>query len=528
MQESRYDVVVAGAGHNSLAAAAYIAAAGFSVLVLEARHMVGGNAVSEEHVPGFSFDTGASGHTLIQATPLLANDELGLIANGLEYRFPDPIQLTLLPDGSSLMLHVDIEETAKEIARLSRRDADAYRRLGDEAAAVVAAVGPVDRSPGAERAISPALERKLSRRAWDLIRHDFEDPRIRSWMCMEASIVNVPPDQAWSARFVYGAYMSRHTPRMSWGTPVGGSGALPDALRRAVERHGGRVEVDKTVIRFIVEDGRATGVECADGSQYRARRAVLSSVHVRQLVDMVPRDLLPAEFTEAVDEYVTGPSLGVSYFATTEAPRYRRTDGEAVEMLAAYMPGTLRESLAWGTRHLRGIPALRSSMVFTHTGTLLDQTRAPGGGHTVKCVSWQPYDIEGGPRRWDALRDELELMHLRTLRRYAPNITPATIVGSKTNTPLDLERFNLHNVGGSAHGGEQLASQVWDRRPVPGWAHHRMPIPALYQTGSTTHPGGAISGLPGRNAAAVLLADLGSSLEDAVSRSGGRASEDAS
>jgi phytoene dehydrogenase-like protein len=512
-EESTVDVVVAGAGHNSLAAAAYIAAAGFSVLVLEARHIVGGNAVSEEHVPGFRFDTGASGHVLIQATDLMKNDELGLIAHGLQYQVPTPPQITLLPDGSSLTVHRDVEETAKEVAFFSKKDADAYRRLADEAKRLEA--GQVEGSIGGDRDLSAEVERKVMRRAWDLIKHDFEDVRIRSWLCMEASMAYASPDQALSARFVYGGFLTRHAPH-SWAVPMGGSGVLPDALRAAVERAGGRVEVNKTVSRILIEEGRAVGVECTDGTRYRATRAVLSSIHIKQLTEMLPVEQLPPAFVEAVDEYVTGPAIGVSYFGTTEAPKWRMRDGREVESMVAFMPGTLRESLGWGNRDLRGLPALRKSMMFSHTGTVMDPSRVDGEGHTVKCVTWQPYDIVGGPARWDELRDDLERMHLRQLRRYAPNMTRETIIGSATKTPLDIERFNLHNVGGNAHGGAQLMTQLWERRPAPGWAHHRMPIAGLYQTGATTHPGGAISATPGRNAASVLLSDLGSSLEDAI------------
>jgi phytoene dehydrogenase-like protein len=85
-------------------------------------------------------------------------------------------------------------------------------------------------------------------------------------------------------------------------------------------------------------------------------------------------------------------------------------------------------------------------------------------------------------------------------------------------SPLDLERMNPHNWHGSCHGGAQNAAQSANMRPVPGWAAHRMPIAGLYQTGSTTHPGGSISAGPGRNAAAVMLKDFGTSLDAAVAR----------
>jgi len=105
---------------------------------------------------------------------------------------------------------------------------------------------------------------------------------------------------------------------------------------------------------------------------------------------------------------------------------------------------------------------------------------------------------------------------LAEVRKVAPNLTDEVILHRMIKSPLDLERRNLHNVEGSCHGGSQYPFQMGRMRPVPGWSEHRMPIPGLYQTGATTHPGGAISGHPGRNAARVVLEDLGTTLEAVV------------
>lgn len=512
-----YDVIVAGAGHNGLVTAAYLSAAGLRVLLLEDQDTVGGNARSEELIPGYIFDSGSSGHTLIQATPLFRKDELGLLAHGLRYEFPELLQMAMLPDGTTLQIHVDVEGTANEIARLSRADADAYRRLEPIARQIVDVIGPVERSPIGSVEISAAVRRRAAQRAWDVIGQRFEDPRIQAWLCMEASMVLVPPDQAWTARYVYSSFVSRHTPRTSWGTPVGGSGALTDSLRAAFERFGGVTRTGHRVARILIRDSKAVGVECANGETFLADTAVVSSIHVKHLVDMVPPGTWTEEFVEAIDEYVSGSSIGATYIATTEPPLYRdKLTGRQVEALAAVMPSTLEDALGWGNRGLLRQPSLSSGMMFTHTGTLQDPSRAVDGGHTVKCISWQPNDLESGPERWHELRDELEQFHLTNLRRYAPNMTPDKIVGTVTRTPYDFTLWNLHNVGGSAHGGEQLASQVWESRPVPGWSNHRMPISGLYQTGATTHPGGGITGVSGRNAAIAVLEDLGTSIETAL------------
>ena len=511
-RETDFDIIVAGAGHNGLVTAAYVAMAGLRVLVLEDRPIVGGNAVTEEHIPGYHFDTGSSSHSMIQSTPILKDDELGLLKHGLRYAFPEVLPIAILPDGYALEIHHSVEETARNIAQISRADADAYLNFEAEAREMAAVAGALGRTSIGDVDVSPEIRRKLSRRAWDVIAQRFSDPRIQSWLCQEASISLTPPDQAGTARFVYSAYVGRHSSNSSWGTAIGGSGALTDALQAAIERHGGVVKVGHRVTRILVDGDRAYGVECEDGSRFTADKAVVSSIHIKHLVDMVPPTSLPQEFRTAVDDYVPGVSIGTTYVASSEAPRFVGSNGVETEALAAFIPGTLADSLGWGNRALLKQPSLHSAMMAVHTATVLDPTRAVAGGHTIKCVTWQPYEVEG-PGGWDALRDDLEQFHLATLRRSAPNITPGKIVGAVTRTPLDLQRANLHNVGGNAHGGEQLMSQLWENRPAPGWANYRMPIAGLYQTGATTHPGGGIGGVSGRNAALAVLDDLGLSLQ---------------
>src|SRR5947209_17553052 len=125
------EVVVAGAGHNSLIAAAYLTRAGYSCRVLDARPVAGGGVASEESLlPGYRLDSCSTGHTLIQQNPVLTDAELGLISErGLAYLMPDPVAHVVFPDGESLTMWLDLERTCEEIARFSRVDADAYRKL---------------------------------------------------------------------------------------------------------------------------------------------------------------------------------------------------------------------------------------------------------------------------------------------------------------------------------------------------------------------------------------------------------------
>jgi phytoene dehydrogenase-like protein len=138
--------------------------------------------------------------------------------------------------------------------------------------------------------------------------------------------------------------------------------------------------------------------------------------------------------------------------------------------------------------------------------------------HTVKVVGYQPYHLKDGPQHWDAIKQQVSDANLNYLRRFSPNLTEDKILARTIESPLDLERMNPHNWHGSCHGGAQNPAQSGAMRPVPGWAQHRMPIPGLYQTGSTTHPGGSVTGAPGRNAAMVMLKDFGTSIEEVVKK----------
>jgi phytoene dehydrogenase-like protein len=129
----------------------------------------------------------------------------------------------------------------------------------------------------------------------------------------------------------------------------------------------------------------------------------------------------------------------------------------------------------------------------------------------MKIIGMQPYDIPGGPERWDELKDEVSERNIAQVRRFAPNLTDEAILARTVKSPLDLERMNAHNWHGSCHGGDMSPAQTGRFR-----FHQRTPIPGLYQTGATTHPGGSVTAGPGRNAARVMLADLGRSLDEAV------------
>jgi phytoene dehydrogenase-like protein len=352
--------------------------------------------------------------------------------------------------------------------------------------------------------------------AWEIIRDNFEHAHCRAFMLWMATQTAVPPEQPMSGRLAYSLCYGRQ--RWSWCVPKGGSGALTDALTRLIEQHGGAVLTGKSVRALIVENGRCAGAECDDGSRYRAARAVLSTVHIKHLVGMAPRAAWGDGFIDAVDTWQAGLTMFVTHYATTEPPQCP-VEGGTISAIATGILAEPTRSLRMGYDFARGAVNVEDPPLLAVCPTVVDPTRAPNGRHTLKIIGFQPYDLAEGPAHWDAIKDEVSAAHLDYLRRFAPNLSDDKILARVAESPLDLERINPHNWHGTCHGGAQSPAQSAGLRPAPGWAQHRMPIAGLYQTGSTTHPGGSISGGPGRNAAAVMLRDFGISIENAIANS---------
>jgi phytoene dehydrogenase-like protein len=504
------DVVVAGAGHNSLVTAAYLAKAGFEVLVLEERPVVGGNTATEKlTLPGFLHDSCSTAHNLIQASPAIK--ELRLEEEyGLEYIRPDPVVHVALGDGTGITQWRDLDRTCEELARFSPRDAAAYRRLIGDYDAAKGAFGayrnnPLGREPRPEEVLDGRWRRRLAMSAWDVIRGEFEDWHVRAFMLWMSLMTVQPPDRPGTGPLAYSLVFGRQ--QHSWTLPRGGSAALPLALARLIEDHGGTVLTGKRVSGLVIDGGRCVGVETADGETYRASRGVVSTVHPKQLVALAPSAAWGDDYVDAVEGWRAGLALVPAHYATTAAPAF----GDVAPVAAGTAPSVDR-LLRVGSEAERGVLALDDPVLLVICATAADPSRAPEGGHVLKVIGFQPYELaDGGPRRWDDVKGEVAERNLEQLRRFAPNMTDDVFLARLPKSPLDLERMNAHNWHGTCHGGDMGPSQSGALRFSP-----RTPIPGLYQTGATTHPGGSVSAAPGRNTAILLLEDLGTSLTEVV------------
>jgi len=512
----KFDIVVAGAGHNSLVTAAYLAKAGYRVVVLEYRPQVGGGVKTEEvTLPGFKHDTCSTAHGGIQANPVMRNDELHLIRDyGIEYIQADPVYHMPFPDGSYITQWRDIDRTAEEFAKFSKKDGEAYRRMHDENEAMRSVFDGNDGKSVAEKlAAHPQgkiWQRRMAMSQWEVLRDNFEDDHCRAFMMGTPASMS-PPQYPMSGRSGYSAI------RTSRPIPKGGSGVLTQALAKCIEAHNGVILTNKNVARLIIESGKCVGVECADGSSYRGEKAVLSTIHVKHLVDMAPRELWGHDFLDGVDTWEGEISEIVAHYASKEPPKYAVKGGTLAVCESAILVSSER-LLRYAHDFPNATVGLDDPPLTIFCSTVADPTRAPAGMHTIKVIGLQPYDLKEGPKHWDSIKDEVAESNLKFLRKFAPNLTDDKILGKFIVSPLDIERRNPHMWHGSVHSGSGEPAQSGNMRPMPGWAQYRMPIPGLYQTGACTPPGGSVTGTPGRNAAIVMLKDFGTSLEEVVKK----------
>src|SRR3954467_15015738 len=283
------DVVVVGAGHNSLVCAAYLATAGLEVLVLEAAPTVGGNTRTEElTLPGFAHDSCSSAHVLIQNNPLIRDDELGLVSDyGLRYLTTDPAVVLPQVDGDVLVMRPDLDATCDELARWSPRDAAAFRSMIETwRGGLAAAHGRWSSNlPQPRDEVTDQYLRLRERSAWDVVRGTFEHPVVRSFVLWMAMATIQDPRRPGTGFLPSSLAAGRVD--FGWTTPLDGSQALPDALVRLIEDHGGRVVCSAPVTEVEVDGSGTRAVTTIGGGRVEVGRALVVGSHLAQLAGMV-------------------------------------------------------------------------------------------------------------------------------------------------------------------------------------------------------------------------------------------------
>ena len=520
------DVVIIGGGHNGLACAAYLAKAGLDVLVLEKRDVVGGAAATEEPWPGYRV---SSASYVVSLMPPQVVRELDLKRYGYEVSIITPDYFVPFPDGTSLTLWGDVERDAAAIARFSRHDAEAYvafDRYFDHVARLLRdllfVVPPnMNLRDLPKWAATAGRFRKWSGRdvhetvrlftmsAADFLDEWFEDDRVKSALATQAII------GAWCGPMTPGsAYVLMHHwigevdgHAGAWGWVMGGMGGVSNAMRRSAEAAGAEVRTDAEVDRVaITSGGRAVGVSLADGSLIRAQRVVSSAHPVTTYRDLIGEERLPGDVVRDVRRYRTRSGSVKLNVALSELPAFPSwdQDGELHKGLAAVSPSIEYLEKAWDDAKFGRMsehPYVEVVFPTAHEPEGL----APKGKHLMLAFSqYGPYELAEGS--WDdGGREEYGRRVLKALGEFAPSLEDS-VEHLEVLTPGDIERrFGL--LGGNIMQGELAPDQLFSFRPIPGYGDYRTPVAGMYLCGSGTHPGGGVMGVPGRNAASVILRD---------------------
>ncbi len=530
---NRFDAVVVGAGHNGLVCAAYLAAAGMSVCVVERRHVVGGAAVTEEFHPGFRNSTAS--YTVSLLDPQVIRD-LRLAQHGLVVRERPFANFLPLPGGDFLKVGGGLEATQAEVARFSRRDADAlptYYAMLDRVADAMRGllhVTPPNLGTARIRDVAPLAELLKSARAYRTLplaqRRDLLDLFTKSaGDILDRWFESAPLKAAFGFDAVVGNFASPYTPgsayvllhhvfgevngkRGQWGHAVGGMGAITQAMAAECRARGVTIRTEAPVARIVVTGGRASGVALGSGETIDAAR-VIANVNPKLLFrELVPPEHVPEDFRDRIDGYRCGSgtfrmNVALSQlpaFASMQDPGPHHSSGIIMAPSLAYMERAYFDARTQGWS--------REPIVEMLIPSTVDETLAPPGMHVASlfCQHVHPDlpSVQPG-RTWDDARDEVADLMIATVERFAPGFR-ASVLGRRALTPLDLEReFGL--VGGDIFHGALSLDQLFATRPVLGNASYRMPVAGLYLCGSGAHPGGGVTGIPGRNAAREIVKD---------------------
>jgi len=517
--EELYDGIILGGGHNALILQAYLCKAGLDVLLIERKNVVGGglSTLEDPRYPGFYHNTHAFFQRAVTTMPWYRDLELD--RHGARYLEPELNVALLTSDGDALEWWTDFEKTVQSFARFSAKDAATLARWREEFV-------PIVRDILSAEAFSPPLppeERtallsrsRAGRRLLEVARlspvefvqQEFEHPTIQAGLLFFNGLREVDLRERGFGHHIAALLASPVKAQMS----RGGTAALARALELAVREAGGKIRTLVTPSRIVVEGGKAVGVETAQGDMIRARQFVVSSLNPQQtFLELLEARHLPADYRAKAANFrynLLAPlfSLNVNL---REAPRYRAAE-QHPELSRAFMVimGLDRLDQFWELIRHHEEGRIPPTIMWGACPTVFDPSQAPSGFHTGFMWEKVPYRLKGDARNWDAEREKHGEQMLELWRQHAPNLSDA-VIGSFTRSPLDVER-NLPNMReGDLLVGAFTYGQIGFNRPFPGAGQYRTHLAGLYLCGSSSHPGGNVTGLPGYNAAQTVLSDLG-------------------
>jgi phytoene dehydrogenase-like protein len=518
------DVIVVGAGHNGLVSAAYLAQAGLDVLVVEASPTIGGMTSTnpfEPEAPGYTINEASMQASLFRTTTI--DKDLGLSSKfGLRQTVIDPAHVQLNYDGTSLALWRDPKRTADELRYFSPSDAEALLdlyRVIDAAVEIglplmqtspvspdIKAVLKAAKGMAKNRKELAAIGRWMASSQAEAIEDSFESDAIRAPLTIALPFMPFDADlSGWS--LIYLGVLSKYGVSMFHG----GTGAFPAALAKSIISHQGRIRTSAPVESLVLTNGRVSGVQLQGGEELYARRAVLTACSPKTtLTRLLPEGTLPRVLQNKADKIPTRRrgiadyKLNIALSGKITMEKHEKWRGDGIDLrLGCNSFNTYQESLDAAKASIRGevpehIPGLG------HATTAFDKGFAPDG-----CdIFWfwagiTPSDPRVG---WDEAKKQITERVIKDASHYYQGIESLEVARRDLALPDIEERFWA--IDGSVYHVDPVISRFGPLKPAEKFAGYHTPVPGLYLTGAGTHPVAGISGMPGQNAARVMLKDF--------------------
>jgi phytoene dehydrogenase-like protein len=530
MRQASTDVAIIGGGHNGLACAAYLAGAGLGVVVLEKNAVVGGAALTEEFHPGFRNSVAA--YTVSLLNPTVIRD-LDLAAHGLTIVERPAANFWPVDTQRYLLMPYGLANRQKAIAAFSARDAErlpAYDAALERAASLLREL-VLKRPPNVGGGILELIGNAgLGSRLYGL---SLEDKRLLLDLFTKSAadylalwFENEVVKGTFAFDGIVGAYASPYTPGTAyvllhhcfgevngkpgvWGHAMGGMGAITQAIARAAEARGVSIRTNAAVAGLTLhKDGRVAAVRLESGERIAAR-AVAANVGPKLLFrDLVPEGAIEPDLHRRFTNIKSGSGTFRMNVALSELPDFTCRPGKHQQDHhgSGIVIGPTLDYLERAYLDARAQGWARQPVVEMLIPSTLDPSLAPEGRHVASLFVQHVAPQLPDGRSWDTAKDEFADLVIDTVAAHAPNFK-ASVLGRQVLSPLDLERrFGL--LDGDIFHGQLTLDQLFSARPVLGHAAYRMPLPGLYLCGSGAHPGGGVTGVPGRNAAIEILRDF--------------------
>lgn len=517
--QSVYDGIILGAGHNALILQSYLGLAGLKTLCVERRHEAGGGLATEEDPrhPGFLHNTHSFYHRGITQMPWYK--DLDLQKHGASYVQPDFNVAIVRKDGEVLEWWTDFERTFDSFSKFSPRDARVLRKWRDSFIPIVENIlVPESRSPP----VDPERRRSLLEQTsegrllletsalspLEFVQREFAHPQIQAGLLFFNGLREVDPGCKGFGHHIPALLASPGKAQMC----LGGSASLAHALTSSALKSGGEIRTNTRVRQIVVEGDKVLGIELDIDEFISVRSFVVSSLNPQQtFLELLDERSVPSEWREKASQFkynVLAPLFALnlmlreppSYKASEKHPHLKEAfmvilglehSDQFKEIFEHHVSGSVPPTVMWGS-----------------CPTLFDSSQGPPDRHTAFMWEKLPYRLRGDAANWDSYKETHGRKMLSVWQEYAPNLE-SSVIDWFTRSPLDTER-TLHNMKfGDLLVGAFTNGQVGYNRPFAGAGHYRAHLKGLYLCGSSSHPGGNITGLPGYNCAQVVLADMG-------------------